>query len=276
VSAVSVDAERDLGRFRLRARFEAPDGLTVLFGPSGAGKSLTLALIAGLVRPDRGVIRLREHTLDDTSHKLHVPTRQRRVGFVFQDALLFPHRSVLDNVALAIRGVSRAERRRLARHWLERVGAEGLDTARPGTLSGGQRQRVALARALATGPELLLLDEPLSALDLETRRQLRALVRGLVRETRVPALFVTHDHDEVRDLADSVVLYRIGEVERVVGRAGLDGALRDEQRLLESRGTESTGSRDRELDRAIDEAQATLARLEAERARLREATERRP
>lgn len=269
VTAVFIDAEHEFGGFRLEVRFEAPDGLTVLFGPSGAGKSLTLALIAGLVQPRRALVRVRERTLEDTSRGLRIPTRERSLGFVFQDALLFPHRTVLDNVALAVRGGRRSERREEALHWLEQVGAASLANARPSTLSGGQRQRVALARALATRPQLLLLDEPLSALDLDTRRQLRGLVRTLVRESRIPALFVTHDHDEVRELADTIVLYRVGGVARVTNRADLDGVLRSERRLVASRGARALSeSRKDELDRAIAEAQAALAQLELERAKL--------
>lgn len=220
MSALGVDIGHEVGGFRLRARFEAPDGLTVLFGPSGAGKSLTLAVIAGLLRPDRGVVRLRDRVLDDAAAGLHVPARARRVGIVFQDGLLLPHRSVLDNVALAVRDGRRSRRRAAATSWLERVGAEGLARRRPRELSGGQRQRVALARALAAEPALLLLDEPLSALDLPTRRSLRDLVRGLVRERGTPTVLVTHDPDEVRALADTVVHLHAGEVVRVAGPSG--------------------------------------------------------
>ena len=274
MSAVFIDAERSLGRFRLHAHFDAPGGLTVLFGPSGAGKSLTLALVAGLVRPDRGLIRVGTRTLEDTRRGLRVPTRLRAVGFVFQDSLLFPHWSVLENVTAAVRCGRRSDRRDVAQRWLERVGAGSLAGARPATLSGGQRQRVALARALATDPELLLLDEPFSALDLDTRRRLRTLVREIVSESGIPALFVTHDHDEVRDLADTIVVYRTGGIARVAGRADLDDILGGATPTVRSEEPqEPAATRVQELDRAIESARESLCRLEHERVRLQRAGE---
>jgi molybdate transport system ATP-binding protein len=208
---LEVAVSKTLGEFRLEAEFEAGDGVTVLFGPSGAGKSLTLALVAGLLPPDRGRITLDGRTLDDPARGVRVPTQERRIGMVFQDGLLLPHRTALDNVALAVRDAGgRGARRERARHWLDQVGAGRLAGARPRTLSGGQRQRVALARALAGEPRLLLLDEPFGALDLPVRRELRALVRRLVTEEATPALFVTHDPDEARDLADVLVRYDHG------------------------------------------------------------------
>jgi len=205
-----VDIQRTLGEFELHATFQADRGITVLFGPSGAGKSMTMSIIAGILRPDRGDIALGERTLDDTDQRLHVATRDRRLGYVFQDALLLPHRTALDNVAMAVRTGTRTERRAQAARLLADVGAENLASARPRRLSGGERQRVALARALAGQPELLLLDEPFSALDLPTRHKLRALVRRLVSENDLTALFVTHDHDEALELADALLRYEPG------------------------------------------------------------------
>jgi molybdate transport system ATP-binding protein len=223
---LEVAVSKSLGEFRLEAVLEAGDGITVLFGPSGAGKSLTLALVAGLLAPDGGRIVLDGRTLDDPGSGVRVPTQDRRIGMVFQDALLLPHRSVLDNVALAVRDAGgRAERRERARRWLEHVGAEGLAGARPRTLSGGQRQRVALARALAGEPRLLLLDEPFGALDLPVRRELRGLVRRLVSEQATPALFVTHDPDEARGLADVLVRYDHGRTAGTLTGAELAGHL---------------------------------------------------
>ena len=211
-SALDVQVRHQIGRFDLDVAFSAGEELTVLFGPSGAGKSLTMAAIAGLIRPDFARVELRDRLVADSDSHLHVPTRQRRIGFVFQDALLLPHRTVLDNVALAVRTRKRHLRRTRAHELLIEVGAGELADRRPGTLSGGQRQRVALARALAGEPQLLLLDEPFSALDLNTRRRLRALVRELAQRHQLPTLLITHDHDEARELAERIVIYNAGRV----------------------------------------------------------------
>jgi len=194
----------------------------VLFGPSGAGKSLTLSLIAGLIRPDTGTISINGRVVTDGARRLFLSPQDRRVGMVFQDGLLLPHRSVLDNVALAVRQSSgRRERRAVARSWLERVGAETWANRRPGSLSGGQRQRVALARGLAGRPEIALLDEPLSALDHAVRRELRTLIREVVLTSGVPALIVTHDIEEAEELGDTIISYNEGRVTgtRIVRRS---------------------------------------------------------
>jgi molybdate transport system ATP-binding protein len=213
---LTVDATITAGTFAVDARFRAAAGLTALFGPSGAGKSLTLAAIAGLLRPDTGTIVLDGEVLADAERGVHVPTQHRHVGMVFQHAALLPHRNPLDNVALAVHDASgRAERRDRAAGWLARVQADHLARASTTTLSGGEQQRVALARALAGRPRLLLLDEPFSALDQASRVKLRELLRSLVRDLAIPALLVTHDLGDVAELADEVVLYEPG---RTIGQ----------------------------------------------------------
>lgn len=214
--SLTVEFRHRLGDFPLVADFVVPGGLTVVFGPSGAGKSQTLRLIAGLDHPDEGRVVLAGEPLTDTAGSVSLAARERRVGMVFQQALLLPHRSVLRNVTLAVRDGNRSERRRTAWTWLERVGAAELASRRPAQLSGGQQQRVALARALAGQPRLLLFDEPFGALDVPVRRQLRALVRDLVQRTHVPTLFVTHDQEELASLAERVVLAEAGSLTRVV------------------------------------------------------------
>jgi molybdate transport system ATP-binding protein len=208
-----VAVARRIGDFDLDVAFSVESGMSVLFGPSGAGKSLTLSLIAGLIRPDKGSIAISGQVVTNCSRRLYVSPQDRHVGMVFQDGLLLPHRSVLDNVALAVRQTSgRKARRAIARSWLERVGAEAWANRRPGSLSGGQRQRVALARGLAGEPEIALLDEPLSALDYAVRRELRQLIRDVIMTSGVPALIVTHDIEEAEELGDTIISYSEGRV----------------------------------------------------------------
>lgn len=210
VDTVAVDVTTAVGAFAVTATFTTRPGITALFGPSGSGKSVTLATIAGLLRPTRGTITLHDTVVADTAAEVHVRTQDRRIGMVFQHAALLPHRSPLDNVALAVRCGNRASRRDVARSWLDRVHAVHLATAPTATLSGGEQQRIALARALAGDPQVLLLDEPFSALDQPTRHALRLLVRNLVDTQHLTALLVTHDLDDIVHLADRVVLYEPG------------------------------------------------------------------
>jgi len=213
--SLTVDVRATIGEFHLDARFQLPPGLTVLFGPSGAGKTRLLRLIAGLDRPAEGTIELDGVVFDDAATKTHVATHRRHIGMVFQQPYLLPHRTVLANVAIAIRDGARAGRRVRAEELLAQVDATEFASRRPSQLSGGQRQRIALARALAGQPRLLLLDEPFNALDLPVRRRLRTLVRDLVDQSGIPTLFVTHDPDEVRDLADNVLIADHGTIDTI-------------------------------------------------------------
>jgi molybdate transport system ATP-binding protein len=225
-AALELAVARRIGEFDLDVAFAVGSGMSVLFGPSGAGKSLTLSLIAGLMRPDSGTITINGQVVTDCARRTYVTTQKRRIGMVFQDGLLLPHRSVLDNVALAVRQVTgRRARRSVARTWLARVGAEELAGRRPGSLSGGQRQRVALARGLAGDPALVLLDEPISALDSAVRSELRGLIRGVIISSGVPAVLVTHDADEAEELGDVIISYNHG---RVTGTRVVDRPVRPE------------------------------------------------
>jgi molybdate transport system ATP-binding protein len=191
----------------------APGELLALVGPSGAGKTSMLRVLAGLMRPQRGRVAVAGQTWCDSAAGVWWPPQRRHVGLVFQDYALMPHLSALDNVALALLHLPRAERRARARHWLEhvRLSAE-QQRRRPATLSGGQKQRVAVARALAREPRLLLLDEPFSAVDLMNRQGLYQLLADLRRELAVPIVLVTHDLHEARLLADRLVVMDGGRV----------------------------------------------------------------
>lgn len=209
---LSVDVTHRVGDFQLDARFETSHGIAVVVGPSGAGKSLTLRLVAGIEKPDEGRIVLGGETLVDTVGGVWTRPQDRRVGMVFQDSLLLPHRTVLDNVALAVRGKAKQHRRAEAKEWLEEVEGGGWADRYPHQLSGGQAQRVALARALAGEPRILLLDEPFNALDPPVRHRLRLMVMDIVRRREIPALFVTHDATEAFLLADEMHVIEAGAV----------------------------------------------------------------
>lgn len=194
---------------------DVPAGAVLaLLGPNGSGKSTTLGVAAGLVHPDAGRVTLGEKVLLDVGGGIDVPPHRRGVALLRQDALLFPHLSVADNVAFAPRaaGASRRAAAAAAGHWLAQVGALDLAARRPGELSGGQAQRVALARALAADPHLLLLDEPFAALDVRSAPELRGLVRRVLLEAGRTAVVVTHDVLDVVALADHVAVLEAGEV----------------------------------------------------------------
>ncbi|HEX9977212.1 MAG TPA: ABC transporter ATP-binding protein [Acidimicrobiia bacterium] len=201
--------------FRLDLALSIPPGRTAaLLGPNGAGKSTAVAALAGLLPLDGGRISLAGVVLDDPERGVFVPSEARKVGVAFQDHLLFPHMTVLENVAFGLRsrGAGREAARAGAAEWLERLGVAGLADRKPGDLSGGEAQRVALARALATGPDLLLLDEPLSALDVTTRVELRRALAEHLAAFPGPRLLITHDPTEAFLLADEIHVIEAGAV----------------------------------------------------------------
>lgn len=226
-----IDIEKRLAnhsrQFTLQSRITTHGARLALFGPSGSGKSLTLLALAGLLRPDRGRIAMGERVLFDSEQGLFVPPSQRKVGFVFQDYALFPHLTVRQNASFGLRRIFRrltsAQSKRVD-EVLEMFGLTELAGCLPGEISGGQRQRVALARAVAPGPELLLLDEPFSALDQPLRVRVRRETRRLLDMLGIPAVLVTHDPEDVQALSDTVVVYREGQVIRVVEAAALDAS----------------------------------------------------
>src|ERR1700680_2873890 len=188
--------------------------VVALLGPNGAGKTSLLRTVAGLVPLESGHVRLDGQILEDTASGQYVPTELRPIGFVFQDYLLFPHLSVLDNVAFGLRsrGLSRRAAADKAVEWLDRVGLKSYARAKPAELSGGQRQRVALARALAPDPRLLLLDEPLAALDVTTRAEVRRDLKHHLATFRGIRLVVTHNPLEAVALADRLIVMENGHL----------------------------------------------------------------
>jgi molybdate transport system ATP-binding protein len=214
---MSLQARVDLtlGQLRLDVEVAVASGeLVVLLGPNGAGKTTLLRALAGLVALDGGRVVLDGAVLEDTGARVRVATERRPIGFVFQDYLLFPHLSALENVAFGLRarGVPRAEARRRAAAWLERVGLADHNGARPRALSGGQAQRVALARAMVTDPRLLLLDEPLAALDAATRSEVRRDLRRHLASFDGTRLLVTHDPLEAMTIGDRLVVVEHGRI----------------------------------------------------------------
>ena len=212
-----LDAEIDVrvGSLHLAASLLVGAGETVaVVGPNGAGKTTLLRVLAGLLPVDGGRVMLGGTTLDDADGGTFVRSEDRSIGVVFQDYLLFPHLSALDNVAFGLRtrGATKADANEEAASWLDRVGLGAHHTVRPAQLSGGQAQRVALARALATDPDLLLLDEPLAALDATTRVETRRDLRRHLRSHRGARIVITHDPVDAAALADRIVVLEAGRV----------------------------------------------------------------
>lgn len=209
---LEIRIQKRLRDFSLDIDLRLPGGMTVLFGRSGMGKSMTLTCVAGLQKPDEGRIVVNGRVLFDSAANINLPPQQRRVGYVTQDYLLFPHLTVAQNVAFGLHRHPRQEREAIVREALAWVGLEKLAQQRPSELSGGQQQRVALARALVTRPQVLLLDEPFSALDSPTRRRLRQDLLRLQQEQGVPILFVTHDLAEAIMLGDQLAVIADGQL----------------------------------------------------------------
>jgi len=188
----------------ISADFSVPEATTtVLWGESGSGKTTILSCIAGLARPDSGLVAIHGRKVFSSGDGLDLPTRERGVGFVFQHYALFPHLTALENVALALEGGEAGRKR--ARAYLERFGISGLANRKPGFLSGGERQRLALARALAVEPRILLLDEPFSALDRKTKEAMYREFQGLRAELTMSVILVSHDRHEAELLGDRIL-----------------------------------------------------------------------
>jgi molybdate transport system ATP-binding protein len=226
--SLKVAVEKRLGSFLLDVAFDAPTpGIVALFGPSGCGKSTTINIIAGLLVPDDGEISLGEDVLLDTRRKIAIAAERRGIGYVFQDARLFPHLNVASNLRYAQRRARRAPYVSLERV-LAMLDLEPLLSRRVHRLSGGERQRVALGRALLSQPRLLLLDEPLAALDRDRREEVLPYLETLRDQLAIPMIYVSHQFDEVLRLATHIVLMQAGKVaaEGGITQMSLDPKLR--------------------------------------------------
>ncbi|WP_040975682.1 molybdenum ABC transporter ATP-binding protein ModC [Necropsobacter massiliensis] len=206
---LEINVSKTLGQMKFAADLQIPNqGITALFGLSGSGKSSLINLIGGLLQPDEGYIRLNHRTLVDTQANINLAPNRRQIGYVFQDARLFPHYTVKGNLRYGIKNASRQEFDDI----VELLGIGHLLKRYPITLSGGEKQRVAIGRALLTDPEILLMDEPLSALDLPRKRELLNYLETLSERINIPILYVTHSLDELLRLAERVVLLDDGRV----------------------------------------------------------------
>lgn len=212
VNILDVNVRGGNGGFQVEAAFRAPAGVTALFGASGAGKTTLLRMIAGTLRPKSGRIAIGEHVLFDSDKQINLKPGQRHIGYVYQDARLFPHMNVLRNLTYAQWAGKRHSPRKLE-EITALLGIEDLLQRKPYQLSGGEKQRVAIGRALLSAPKLLLLDEPLSSLDHARRQEILPFLERLRDESGVPIVFVSHEVDEVARLADTLVLLHRGKVQ---------------------------------------------------------------
>jgi len=201
--------------FSMHCSFDADSEFAVLFGCSGSGKTTVLRCIAGLENPDAGTIRKNDILYFDSKKKINLPPQKRKIGYMFQENALFPHMNVRQNIEFGLKGLSSIEKNDQVNEMLGLVGIEELEFAYPDELSGGQKQKVALARALAPNPEVLLLDEPFSALDTVVRLKLRKELRTIQKKLGIPVIFITHDPVEAFTMADRMAVFDNGRVQQL-------------------------------------------------------------
>ena len=203
--AIQVNIEKNFKGFSLKSVFESNTSATGILGASGSGKSMTLRCIAGIETPDRGKIVIKGRTVFDSEKKINLKPQERRIGYLFQNYALFPTMTVKDNILCGYRG-EKGQREEKARDFMKRYQLEGLENRYPSQLSGGQQQRVALARMMIGEPEAILLDEPFSALDYQTRLNVSDDIGKILKSSGKPAILVTHDISEAISMADRVLI----------------------------------------------------------------------
>jgi molybdate transport system ATP-binding protein len=229
-----VSVKKVFESFTLDVAWEIGNELAVLFGFSGSGKSLTLQIIAGLIKPDSGIVTASGSTYFDSARHISVTPQQRSLGYVFQDLALFPHMTVRENILFGAKGVPERETAEQYREMIDAFYLNAFEKKRPSEISGGQKQRVAFARALMKRPDVLLLDEPFSDLDTPLRIEMRTFLKDLRNTFQVTTVLVTHDATEAATLADSIVVYCQGIVIQSGTAADVFGSPADERvkRLL--------------------------------------------
>ena len=208
--ALYVDIEKDLSSFTLKSKFNNENGVLGFLGESGSGKSMTLKCIAGLENPSRGKIILNNRVFFDSEKKINLSAQERKVGFLFQNYALFPHMTVVQNIELGLGNLKKEERSKVTNEYIKKLCLEGLENRYPWQLSGGQQQRVALARALAPSPDVLLLDEPFSALDYHLRGNMERELINILNDYHGDVIFVTHDREEAYRVCKDIVVYDKG------------------------------------------------------------------
>jgi len=210
--SLSLNVRKKVDGFDLNVRWDIDAELAVIFGHSGSGKSMTLKMIAGLLSPDEGYIHLGDRVLFDSSKKINILPMKRSIGYVFQDLALFPHMTVIKNILYGTKGIEGKQRDRKVQEIINAFHLGGLEKKLPSEISGGQKQRVALARTLIRNPDVLLLDEPFSALDNQLRVETRNFLINIQKEFCIPVILVTHDVLEAHSLAEKIIVYLNGRV----------------------------------------------------------------
>ena len=208
--SLEISIEKDLGTFKLKTSFNNNCGSLGFLGESGSGKSMCLKCIAGLESPDKGKIIINDKILFDSEKKINLPPQERKIGYLFQNYALFPNMTIEENLSIALKNLSKQEKKNLCNEYIEKFHLTGLNKRYPWQLSGGQQQRVALARALITSPEILLLDEPFSALDHHLRHSMEKELLNTLKDYSGDIIFVTHDIEECYRVCSNILVFNKG------------------------------------------------------------------
>ena len=205
-----VDIEKDFGSFSLKVNINQENGVLGFLGESGCGKSMTLKCISGIIKPDRGKIILNDRVFFDSEKKINIPPQERKVGYLFQNYALFPHMTVKENIEIGLNNLSKVKKDEITKSYLKKMKLEGFENRYPHKLSGGQKQRIAFARALACNPDILLLDEPFSALDYHLKSNMENELIEVIKDFPGHIIYVTHDINECYRICDDIIVFGNG------------------------------------------------------------------